>query len=472
MESFTGDSGAAWSYDPASRIGDPSGMGQVFRGSDAGGRPIAVKRVTLRIDTEGERRRREREREITQALADLPADHLLPTLDVGRVGEDLLFVMPLATRSLAAALAAGDMENGAHLDALRQIAQGLVELASASVLHRDLKPENVLFHDGRWQLADFGIARNVLESTGTYTFLGWGTQPYMAPELWDGKAATVKSDLYALGVIAYELLAGRRPFPGPGEAELRRQHQLDQPPDPAGVPPALGRLMLRLLAKNPAERPQDARTVVEALDAALRHLTPQQDLLRQAALEAEQRRAATEARSAVAAAREVGARDECAQALADLYHLLEDAAELARAALPEATFLGDGAQWHLRWGEARLTVSPWPGVARADVPGGDPLVVAGVVWVVQTGGSPGANVVCERQGDRLVWSLLRFSASAIVGPNYGFGPLDRPHGFDQQTFARERVYMVHTAAHVWTMQKTALTAEAVVALFQEAIASV
>jgi serine/threonine protein kinase len=181
---------------------------------------VAVKLVQLRWDAESERRRREREVEIDQVLAAISARHVMRLLDVGRVSDDLLLVMPLADRSLSAAVRAGDLDILARVEALRQVAQGLIELAEIPVLHRDLKPANVLGFAGEWKLADFGISRNLLESTDTYTFRGYGTFPYMAPELWNGRPATVKTDLYALGVLAFEVLTGGRPFTGVDEAIL------------------------------------------------------------------------------------------------------------------------------------------------------------------------------------------------------------------------------------------------------------
>jgi hypothetical protein len=77
--------------------------------------------------------------------------------------------------------------------------------------------------------------------------------------------------------------------------------------------------------------------------------------------------------------------------------------------------------------------------------------------------------VCEQQGDRLVWSLLRFRASALVGPKYTYGPLDRPHGFERELFREERPYMIRTVTHVWTMEQVLLTSEVVVGLLRDAI---
>jgi eukaryotic-like serine/threonine-protein kinase len=82
------------------------------------------------------------------------------------------------------------------------------------IIHRGLKPANVLRYAGRWKLADFGIARDQEIGTQDPTFVGWGSFPYMAPELWELKSPTIKTDLYALGCLAYELLAGSRRTPG------------------------------------------------------------------------------------------------------------------------------------------------------------------------------------------------------------------------------------------------------------------
>jgi hypothetical protein len=467
VETFTGESGAAWQYDPQDRIGDPSGMGQVFGGRAADGAPVAVKRVLLRLDTDQERQRREREVEIAAILAGLPTSHVLPTLDVGRVGDDLLIVMPRARRSLAAALAAGDLDEGARFDALVQVTEGLVELAPASVLHRDLKPANVLEHDGHWQLADFGIARALYEATGTYTFLGWGTHPYMAPELWSAQPASVKTDLYALGVIAYEVLTGARPFAGPDELSYRRQHLQDPPPPAGKVPAAVGRIMLRLLAKNPAERPQDARAVLETLQRAGRKLSAEQDRLREAALVAEQRRRTAEAQNAQEWAAHFARQEQRQQASSDLREILEEARDQADEALDGVALQRTLSTYFLVWQDVSIAIDTWPELPVGKVPAGDPLVAAGAVQAQDTN-APMANVVCEQRGDRLEWSLLRFKPAA--GARYDYGPPDRPHGFNQRVFADQRQYMRGQVIHVWAMERKPLTPEAVVELLGEAIA--
>ena len=289
-----------------------------------------MKRVTLRIDTEGERRRREREVEVAERLEAVGADHVVPVLDIGRVDDVLLIVMPLAKRTFAAALRTGDLDDPGRTDAIRPVALGLQELAEASILHRDLKPANVLEFDGRWQLADFGIARDLLESTGIYTFLGAGTLPYMAPELWRGGRSTAKTDLYALGVTAYEVLVGNRPFSGRTEDDYRAQHLNDAPAAPKGLPDGMTRLVLRLFAKDPTARPQNARAVVEAIDAAERQLTPAQDALRSVALDAERRRGETEAARARLLAATNQWESDRSQAIEDLREIVLQAHELAK----------------------------------------------------------------------------------------------------------------------------------------------
>jgi len=391
-------------------------------------------------------------------------------LDVGRVGDDLLLVMPLADRSLSAAVRADDLDDLARVEALRQVAQGLAELAEIPVLNRDLQPANVLGFAGLWQLADFGIPRNLLESTDTYTFRSPGTLPYMAPELWIGQPATVKTDLYALGVLAFEVLTGARPFTGADEAALRRQHQQDPPPALSrDVPAAVALLVLRLLAKDPAARPQDARAVVEALDAAIRRLSPQQEALREAALAAQQRRSWADAASAVLAAKGALMGQQITQALADLHAVLEEAADQAREALPEVQLYRRGLLWELGGDRSKIVVEVWPRFApRPEVPADDPLLLAGVVAAAANATRPYANIVCELNEGRVAWSLLRFRASAFAS-RYEYGPRDRLHRFGSYTFARQRAHMLRSAMHVWHMDKGPLTAEAVVDLLREAI---
>jgi Protein kinase domain len=356
------------------------------------------------------------------------------------------------------------------LAALHDIVAGLIEMAVLSVLYRDLKPENVLRLEGRWQLADFGIARNLLQATATYTFRGAGTAPYIAPEIWNNQPATVQTDLYALGIVAYEVLTGARPFAG-DEAALRNQH-LYVAPTPTALPPAVGRLILRLLSKNPADRPQDARAVSEALEAALKTLSLSQQSLQQAALAAQQRQVTTEAEHAIGASAAQSAEARVRQALSELGEILAQAFDQVREALPEAEFREDGAQWHLTWNAARITVVPWRHRLSEMPFDQDPLVAGGEIFLGPGRANPAANVVCELDNGRLQWQLLRFTANPLVGSNYNFGPWWCPHGFTASVFRDQRPYMIQTLTHVWQIERSQLTPGSVVDLLHESITAV
>jgi hypothetical protein len=452
-------------------------MGSVFIGSDEGGGWVAVKRVELPGHTEADEKRRQREVDIADDLIEGRAggssvDHLLLPLDRCLDGDDLLIVLPRAEESLNAAMKRVVVNTSNALEVIRQICQGLIELAELSILHRDLKPANVLRHEGKWKLADFGLARNTSEPTGTYTFLGAGTAPYMAPELWQMKAATVKSDLYALGIIAFELLVGGRPFDGPGNDDYLRQHLNDDPPDPATLDAPLQRVVLRLLRKDPNQRYQDARSVLEVLDRIGPTLEPDQRALVEAALNADKRGSAADAEERERQGAIEAAEAKRTQARADLEEILQEAKERAAAALPEVRLESDGLQWHFGVAPARLTIQPFSSARALAAHPGDPMVMAWAVYSSMHGERAViANIVCEDRPGGLTFLLLQFNASAMVGNNYGLGPIGHPHGFIESTFIEERSYMVRPVTHVWRMSTDPLNAAAVVALLATEIDS-
>lgn len=209
-----------------------------------------------------------RELQIALKLHWQDSQHLLVPLTWAIDGADLLLVMPLADHGLAVERASH--ENGLAEDALlpvlRDITSGLAELHAAGIVHRDLKPDNVLFYEGRWCVADFGISRDLDVRTATLTFKDHGTAPYVAPERWRAQPATHKSDLYALGGIAHELATGHTVFTG--DQDTQRHHHLHTPPPAAPVGPALARWISRLLDKDPARRPQDPAAALTTLPQA------------------------------------------------------------------------------------------------------------------------------------------------------------------------------------------------------------
>jgi TolB-like protein len=161
---------------------------------------------------------------------------------------------------------------------LREIASAIAYAHDRGIVHRDIKPENVLISGGIALVADFGVAKALINSStagrGPLTSAGIaiGTPAYMSPEqVTADPSVDHRADIYALGMIAYEMLAGQTPFAGRTAQALLSAHVVDMP-DPlqnrrAAIPPALAGLVMRCLEKRPADRPQSATQVVHALDA-------------------------------------------------------------------------------------------------------------------------------------------------------------------------------------------------------------
>lgn len=216
-------------------------------------------------------------------LADLDHANVVHVLGLAEIdGEQVLCMELVDGPSLATVIARHAPLPAARAAALaRGIAAGLAAAHRAGLIHRDLKPANVLVAaDDTAKIADFGMARAAsLAGVDPGAFAVAGTPDYMAPEVIDPLAVDVRSDLYALGCILYEMLAGRPPFTGATAFAVLEAHRTAPVPelaargDAAPVPPALRDLVRALLAKSPADRPQSATAVREALDAVARGLT-------------------------------------------------------------------------------------------------------------------------------------------------------------------------------------------------------
>jgi tetratricopeptide (TPR) repeat protein len=172
-------------------------------------------------------------------------------------------------QSLRERLTSGSLPINDVLTIALQLADALSAVHGAGILHRDLKPANIVCTSAHQiKLIDFGIAKWAQASVRTQTNAVMGTPVYFAPELIVGAAATRATDLYALGVILYELLIGDRPFTVKNRADLSRI--LTDSPTPPGrrrpdIPPALDALILRLLAHAPEQRPTEASEVLARL---------------------------------------------------------------------------------------------------------------------------------------------------------------------------------------------------------------
>lgn len=480
---FTGQSGASWRYWTDQLLGTPGGFGGVYAAEAADGTPMAVK-VVEKTRPSGmlDDRLLRREVEIGRRVADSGGELLLPVIDVAEVDDKLLLVMLRADGALADQHL--PLDEAAVITVMTDIASGLQELHSIAILHRDLKPANVLAHGGRWKLADFGIARDEEIGTQNPTFVGWGSPPYMAPEVWEARRPTVKTDLYALGCVGFELLSGEPPYPGDDVAAIRSAHLVQPIPETPTGNIVLRNLITRLLAKDQGERPQDARTALERLQRAAVPRTPVQDAIaRGIGVHASERslEASQKGRHEAALA---ARRQEIAQALADLDEILGDALEDLQQVEPEATLqtprptgratrAAGSNSITLATPHAALRIDPWEHAAYGAIPG-DTMTMACAVMISNRRYNRdlnAANLVYEQVGDRLSWQVYRFRADMATPDTYQFGPFGRTHGLEYDDFfgGWGRRFMVNPALHAWQKAVGQLTAGTLLDLFREAI---
>lgn len=155
------------------------------------------------------------------------------------------------------------------IDIVTAVLGGLAAAHKAGIVHRDMKPENVLLaDDGRIKLGDFGLARATSANTATGQAL-LGTIAYLSPELVTRGVADARSDIYALGIMMYEMLTGEQPFVGEAPMQIAYQHANDSVPAPSlkvpGLPRELDELVLWATARDPEDRPRDASVMLEQL---------------------------------------------------------------------------------------------------------------------------------------------------------------------------------------------------------------
>jgi serine/threonine-protein kinase len=158
------------------------------------------------------------------------------------------------------------------LDIVAQTARALGAAHARGLVHRDIKPGNLLITpEGRVKITDFGIARVGDQVPLTKTGQVMGTVQYLAPEQATGKASTAQTDMYSLGVVAYEALSGKRPFTGENQMAIAMAHINEMPPAlPETIDPRVQNLVLSCLAKKPNQRPESAVTLAIRAEALLR----------------------------------------------------------------------------------------------------------------------------------------------------------------------------------------------------------
>lgn len=266
------------------RIG-AGGMGEVYRAADlltVGGEPVAIKRLTtdtanLRfasfdsktLDDSGAQRIALAHE--FQTLARLRHPNIIRVRDYGFDDGAPFLVMDLLENAQPLHEAGRSLNTAGKVDLIVQMLGALAYLHGRGIVHRDLKPENVLVVDGVVRLLDFGLAisRDAMPETDRVA----GTLAYIAPEVLAGGDPTPASDLYAVGVMAYELLTGQSPFPFDNVSSFIRR-VLREPPDIAplyalDMPFALPEVVLYLLEKKPEARFSDARTASQAFCASI-----------------------------------------------------------------------------------------------------------------------------------------------------------------------------------------------------------
>ncbi len=213
--------------------------------------------------------------------AQLQHPHVVPVLTAGEAGGLPWFTMPYVDGdSLRRRLEQGPVPTGEVVSILRDVARALAYAHAQGIVHRDIKPDNVLLSAGSATVTDFGIAKAISAArtdgggkATTLTQVGTsiGTPIYMAPEQAAADPnADHRVDLYAFGVMAYELIAGRPPFQGNTPARLLAAHMSETPRDVRSIrpdiPPALAELIMTCLAKDPDDRPRQAKDLVRVLE--------------------------------------------------------------------------------------------------------------------------------------------------------------------------------------------------------------
>ncbi|GAB3881065.1 serine/threonine-protein kinase [Microbispora bryophytorum subsp. camponoti] len=246
------------------------GMGEVWRAEDELlGREVAVKLLGRHVA--GDATFRDRFRSEARITAGLTDPGIAQVFDYGETDGVAYLVMELVRGEPLSAILArnGVLGPDVTLDLVEQTARGLHAAHRAGVIHRDVKPGNLLVTEtGQVKITDFGIARALEAAPLTATGTILGTAQYISPEQASGTTLTPASDIYSLGVVAYECLTGRPPFTAENPVALALRHLNDTPPPlPGNVPAPVAALVTAMLAKDPAARPETGPVLLDGVRA-------------------------------------------------------------------------------------------------------------------------------------------------------------------------------------------------------------
>jgi serine/threonine-protein kinase len=250
------------------------GMGLVFRAVRVeDDHEVALK--VLKFELAGDLMFQHRFRQEARAAAEVHNPHLVPILEAGQAdGRHYLAVDYVRGGSLVDRIEKSDSLGGAEIVQLvSDVADGLDALHGAGMVHRDIKPANILFsEDGTAMLTDFGLAKGPAYTKLTKPGQVMGTLDYLAPELIRGEPATPQTDLYALGCLTYECVAGKAPFADKSLFEVGLAHLEEIPPDlrheHPELPEAFAAAVMTSVEKDPAQRQQSAGAFADQLRTA------------------------------------------------------------------------------------------------------------------------------------------------------------------------------------------------------------
>jgi serine/threonine-protein kinase len=263
-------------YEVIARLGEGA-MGTVYKARDPLlDRLVAIKTVNLNLPKEDLAEYEARFYQEARAAGGLSHPNIVVIHDIGKTEQVAFMAMEyLEGRELRTILSqrgALPVEDAVRIGA--QVAEGLAYAHGRGVIHRDVKPTNIMIgRDGHAKITDFGIARMRTSELKTMTGMILGSPRYMSPEQVSGKRADHRSDIFALGVVLYEMLTGQPPFQADTVHGVMYQTMSANPPAPStlrqSIPPILDFVVAKALAKVPEARYQDARELAEDLRASL-----------------------------------------------------------------------------------------------------------------------------------------------------------------------------------------------------------